>query len=234
MGNINLTGIDKIYCYKDTYTLKNKLNIKDKEQLKNFERKSSQLAIQEILLKPLQGDLDFKHLKDIHKYIFEDIYDWAGELREVEIGKFGNVFCRVINLESYGNQIFSEIRRQKYFLDLDNQKVMIRLAEIFGDINALHPFREGNGRTQRVFLNYLAYTSGYKLTFDSTTALNNINASKLSMSKDYEQIIKLINKIASPITKEQQRSFIQNMSTKILKLFDELDQKGCIVDRTGI
>ena len=85
---------DSYYCYQGTNVLINKLNIKDGKTLFEAEKKLTLLRLKNLNNNPIKGDFDFEHLKAIHKYIFQDVYDWAGEERRVEIGK-GNLFCTV-------------------------------------------------------------------------------------------------------------------------------------------
>ncbi|HHS6678195.1 TPA: Fic/DOC family protein [Campylobacter jejuni] len=110
-------------------------------------------------LNPIKGNFDYQHLKDIHKALFEDVYTWAGQDR-MQMGlkeKFAKYAPNgaIINfvpgkeLDKYSKIIFDELAKN--------------LAKFMGEINALHPFREGNGRTQRIFLNELAKNAGYKL-----------------------------------------------------------------------
>lgn len=141
---------DNKYCYPDTEVLINNLNIKDKEILFQAEKKLTFIRIQELQQQPIIGKFDFLHLKKIHKYIFQDIYKWAGERRTVEIGK-GNLFCTTSCIQSYGESVFNKYYSQCEQHKNDREKFIKVLAENYADLNALHPFREGNGRTQREF-----------------------------------------------------------------------------------
>ena len=97
--------MDSKYCYPNSNVLKNKFNIRNQLKLFNIEKEFTSVRLQELQNKPIKGNFDFNHLKKIHKYIFQDVYDWAGESRTVEIGK-GNLFCTVSCLQSYANLIF--------------------------------------------------------------------------------------------------------------------------------
>ena len=83
---------DREYCYPDSNVLINKLGIKDHDELVTAEREITSLKIAMAKADKIDGDFDFEHLKNIHKFIFEDIYTWAGETRHVNISK-GNQFC---------------------------------------------------------------------------------------------------------------------------------------------
>ena len=84
-------------------------------------------------------------MQDIHRHIFRDIYDWAGELRTVNISK-ENPFCNYIYVEVEAERIFSELRKENYLIGVPKLNICDKLAYYLGEINALHPFREGNGR----------------------------------------------------------------------------------------
>ena len=100
---------DTKYCYPDSNVLINKLDIRDLDKLHVFERKLTMLRLLELMDKPINGKFDFKHLQAIHKYIFQDIYDWAGKVRTVDIAK-GNMFCNVRFIDSQADEIFRSLR----------------------------------------------------------------------------------------------------------------------------
>lgn len=184
---------DKIYCYPDSDVLKNKLGIKDLNKLHNYERKLTMLRLMEIIDNPIEGDFDFTHLKAIHKYIFQDLYEWAGEVRKVEIAK-GNMFCKVMFIESQAEDIFGKLKRDKYLSGLDINSFINKLAYYFSEINALHPFREGNGRTQREFIRSLAIKNGYIINFSHISEKEMLKASQESFLCNYTAVEELFKK----------------------------------------
>lgn len=104
---------DRVYCYPDSDVLVNRLNIRESEKLHAFEKKLTMLRLLELIDKPIKGNFDFKHLKEIHRYIFQDIYDWAGEVRKVDIAK-GNMFCSVRFIDMQAEEIFGALKKEKY------------------------------------------------------------------------------------------------------------------------
>ena len=104
---------DSKYCYPNSNILKNKLNIQDEQTLFEAEKKLTLIRLQELQISPVDGNFDYKHLRDIHHYIFQDIYGWAGELRTVEIGK-GNLFCTTEFLVSYGESVLDNYYKSCY------------------------------------------------------------------------------------------------------------------------
>ena len=155
---------DTKYCYPDTDVLINKLDIRDLDKLHIFERKLTMLRLLELLDKPINGKFDFKHLQAIHAYIFQDVYDWAGKVRTVDIAK-GNMFCNVRFISSQADVIFSGLKEEYYLAGLDEDMFIKRLRIIFSEIKRCI-VREGNGRSQREFIRSLALKNGYLIYFD--------------------------------------------------------------------
>lgn len=155
---------DNYYCYSGTYVLKNELNITDADVLKNAEREITALRTAQLMQNPMDGEFNFDYLKKIHQFLFGDIYEWAGHIRTVNISK-GNEFCRCEFIESQMNEIMDKLKRENYLEDLPKEKLALKLAFFLGEINAIHPFREGNGRCQRMFIELLAVHAGFQLDF---------------------------------------------------------------------
>lgn len=154
---------DLKYCYEKSDVLRNKLNIKDSRRLFTAEVKLTALRLQELESEPILGNFDFRHLQAIHRYIFQDLYDWAGEIRTVEIGK-GNLFCTTSWITSYAASVFGRYYPGCYAQRHDVEKFVAALARNYGDLNALHPFIEGNGRAQREFARVLCVCSAVMLS----------------------------------------------------------------------
>ena len=186
------------YCYPNSRTLKNKLNIRDFDRLWEAERRLVKYREVELLNGGINGRFNFEHLKRIHRYLFQDVYDWAGEVRTVDIAK-GNLFCRCFAIEAEAERIFGELKQEKYLRDLKAGEFAKRLAYYLAEVNALHPFREGNGRTQREFIRQLAYQNGYFLSYAGITAEEMVEASKASFRLDYEPLERIILNHLQPL-----------------------------------
>ena len=185
---------DSLYCYPNSNVLKNKLGIEDLGKLQTFERKLTMLRIAELLDKPIRGHFDFDHLKSIHHFIFQDIYDWAGEVRKVDIAK-AHMFCNVKFIDNEAARIFGELNDDlKLMPRLSQEEFAKKLAYYFAEINALHPFREGNGRSQREFIRQLALAHGYLIKFSLISDDEMLQASLDSFMCDYKSIEQLISK----------------------------------------
>lgn len=197
---------DNKYCYPGSSVLKNRLNITDANELFEAEKELTAIRLRELQEKPVKGNFDFEHLKSIHRYIFQDIYEWAGEIRTVEIGK-GNLFCMTLYIQEYANSIF-----RKYFAQCHaakgNRADFVRVfSDNYGDLNALHPFREGNGRTQREFARLVCLECGYDFNLSCATHKEMLEASKLSFDKaDSSLFINIFSKAITSIGLQSERN----------------------------
>ena len=152
-------------CYPNTTVLINKLGIQDQSELNSVERqfvllKSSQ-AEQETIFK----NIDFNFYKELHKQLFGDLYEWAGTVRRMNISKKGTIFCNFKDIERIGTLKFQRLAEQNYLKGLTKSRFIDELTEFYHDMNMFHPFREGNGRTLRLFITLLVRNAGYTLNF---------------------------------------------------------------------
>lgn len=184
-------GRDDYYCYPNSNVLKNKLNIEDEKSLDAAEREISGAKAVEFMRNPFPEQLDFNYIKRLHKWLFEDIYDWAGETRKIDISK-GNIFCQHELIEVNAEALMNELKNENYLIDSKN--IEERLAYYLGDLNTIHPFREGNGRVQRLFIAELARRVGRELDFSNISPKDMIIASDEAFRHNYEQLEQIIYK----------------------------------------
>ena len=144
------------------------------------------------------GHFDFAHLRAIHRYLFGPIYAWAGEPRTVAIGKGGSLVALPAYIAPYAEQVFGALAREDYLRALEPAQVVRRAAYYLAEINALHPFREGNGRTQREFLRELAARAGYEFAWEGTTAAAMTEASIRGMHGDLSGFEDILRDIIRP------------------------------------
>ena len=126
----------------------NRLGIVDGAELRRVEYKLAGVVEAEMLHRPEKGAFDLPHLQRIHKRLFEHVYDWAGQLRCVEISK-GVYFCGFHYLENFARLTFEALHDERYLVGLTRDETLSRLAYFYSEVNALHPFREGNGALHR-------------------------------------------------------------------------------------
>ena len=156
--------IDPDYAYTDPKTgvLRNLANVSDFETLVLIESGAVTKRITELQTNPVKIK-NSSTLLDIHKYLFQDIYSWAGKIRTVEISKRGKPFFPLSHFRNAFMFVDTLILEYKKIDKKEKAQLSYKLAEILDNINYLHPFREGNGRTQREFLRLLAKEKGLSL-----------------------------------------------------------------------
>ncbi|MBQ4465010.1 MAG: Fic family protein [Oscillospiraceae bacterium] len=164
MGVYSVQGTPK-YCYPGTTVLINRLGLRDQEELDRVERQivllKSTIAEREM---PFTA-VDFLYYLDLHRMLFGELYDWAGQIRDIDITKKGTVFYPARDIERLGELRFRRLARENYLCGLERAAFAEALAELYHDLNMLHPFREGNGRTERLFLTLLVRHAGYAISF---------------------------------------------------------------------
>jgi cell filamentation protein len=164
-----MTEITDPYLYLGTDVLENRRGIRDAEKLARFEARSTARRILELDDSPTKGEFNTAHLKAIHHYIFQDVFPWAGRFRTVNISKAGHSFARADFIEPSLNDLFRKLAAEKHLCGLDQPTFIKRTAFFLGEINAVHPFREGNGRTQREFIRQLSAQVGFALDWTRIT-----------------------------------------------------------------
>lgn len=142
-------------CYEGTTVLINKFGIKDDAKLDMVERDITSALIAKAYIEIPFEDVDFDFYKNLHYYVFSDIYEWAGKIRNVDMSKKGTRFCPPEKIETRGRAIFEYLSKKSYFTALANEEFVKEFTELYCRLNYLHPFREGNGRVQRLFLSML-------------------------------------------------------------------------------
>lgn len=176
--------------------LRNKLGFIDPSQLEPAIAQLSYIRVIELNETPLKGKFDIPHLRAIHRYIFQDIFPWAGDFREVTTSRtnsFGFPPPQFIipSLET----IFTALHAENHLKHLDPDRFALRAGHYLGEINAVHAFREGNGRAQREFLRTLALTAGHRLVWTGLEPEENNHASRISYAAgDSSALASLIRK----------------------------------------
>ena len=198
-GGVDYEGND-FYRYPNSDVLMNRLNIQDYDELHVFERDISYRKMAYLVTNPIKGTLDLKYLQKIHKFVFGDIYAWAGRIRGGKFFSKGETtFCMADMIPSYADNIFGKLRQEKWLRGLEREDFIKRLAYFMGEVNALHPFRDGNGRTQRIFFAELARRAKYELDFSAVAPDKLLEADITAYEKDYSLLESLLDKMVSPL-----------------------------------
>jgi cell filamentation protein len=180
--------------YSDPVTgvLYNKLGLGTVAELETAEREITHAALILLDESPVTPGYDLPHLREVHNRIFGDIYEWAGQIRTVAIAK-GAMFCLPQYIDSSAAIIFGQLYAEDCLRGLRRDTFVGRLAHYLGEVNALHPFREGNGRARRAFFAQLARDAGFTLAWQHLDPVRNVEASAAIMRGDPEPMREMLD-----------------------------------------
>jgi cell filamentation protein len=184
--------------YPNTTVFVNILGITEAKRLSEKEADFTVIRSIELLQKIpiLPQTFDFNHLKAIHQYLFQDLYQWAGKPRGYDVKKGNDIFTPASELPKYQNQVFARSLALYNGPRLSGQVEMAeKLAACYGIINIYHPFPEGNGRTQRIFISSLANELGYSIDWHRASAWEVVETSKQAHIGNYEPLEALMSRI---------------------------------------
>jgi cell filamentation protein len=146
--------------------LKNIPALADQKNLEEFESRATTLRLFETEEFISKNKIDFEMWKNIHKILFQDVYDWAGQIRNVQMSKGSTIFAHPQFIEKEANKIFGNLAGENFLQNLAHKFFCQRLAHYHTELNALHPFREGNGRTLKLLLNEVARRNNFYITWE--------------------------------------------------------------------
>lgn len=157
------TTVQSLYCYPDSDVLQNKLNIRGRDELKQAEEEITVLKQYMLMESPIKGRFTKTQLMNIHRFLFEDIYPFAGHIRREQISKGDTMFFppHLINQEL--DKVFSKLHNDDMLHETDRKRQVKHLSYIMSELNIIHPFREGNGRSIRELIRCLALHYGFSL-----------------------------------------------------------------------
>jgi cell filamentation protein len=148
------------YCYPGTTVLINKLGLRDQARLDAFE---AEITTQRAVEPFPAGRLSYSHYRAMHRHLFQDVFAWAGTIRTVRISRGDSMFCYPEHIDDEMRKLFGALRDDKYFRRLTPDGFAQKAAHFLSELNAIHPFREGNGRAQLALLILLAERAGHPL-----------------------------------------------------------------------
>jgi len=153
-------SIDDPYCYPGTTVLRNRRNLRTQKALDRFETAITAQRFDE----PLPaGKLTERHYQRVHRHLFRDVYAWAGQYRTVRIGKGDSAFCYPEYIAGEMAKLFAGLRLDRNLSGLSAEQFARKAASFLASLNAIHPFRDGNGRSQMAFMALLAVRAGHPL-----------------------------------------------------------------------
>lgn len=128
-------------CYEGTTCLINKFGIRDEKKLAEIEATITLAKTTVLESQPAKLPLDFEYYKSVHRFLMEDLYDWAGELRTIDISKKGTLFCPADQLEALCMACFDRLAKMNYFTDLSKDRFLEEIVDFYCTTNLLHPAR---------------------------------------------------------------------------------------------
>lgn len=172
---------NSIYCYPNSNVLINKLDIRDGNKLYEYEKRIVSLKLLALQMQGITGNFNMQHFISIHKYLFEDLYEFAGKFRSENIAKDNFSFADYQYIESELKRLLEQLKKENYLQGIEKEELSKRIASYWADLNVLHPFRKGNGRATREFLRQLCLKNGYELNIQNVESSEFLKASKLSV-----------------------------------------------------
>jgi cell filamentation protein len=182
------------YCYPDSSVLKNKADLTSPEALERFETAMTFARSDEPFP---NGRLSASHYRAIHHHLFQDVYAWAGRHRTIRIAKGDSMFCYPENIAAEMTRVFAWLKEQDFLHRLTADEFAAGAAHFLAELNAIHPFREGNGRTQLTFLALLADRAGHPLDLDKLDPDATLQAMITSFTGDESELATIIGDLAA-------------------------------------
>ena len=183
------------YCYKGTTVLKNRLGTRKQVVLDEFEAASTARRLREPLP---EGRFTPSHYCAVHRHLFGGIYAWAGRFRITRISKGDSTFCYPENIPAQMRALFAALKAQSCFSGLDPEDFSTRSAHFLAELNAIHAFREGNGRTQLAFFTLLADRAGHPVQQTTLRPEAILDAMITSFKGDEAPLVSVIRALIAP------------------------------------
>jgi cell filamentation protein len=167
---MNRDAYEDRYFYPDSTVLKNRHDIKDRQKLLLYEYEATGARAKELEKNPIKGNFDLNHLQEIHGYLFQDVYEWAGKTREIDIAKrtdekHYSQFADPSEFESISDILQDELAKADFLKSLSSNEVAVSLTKAYVALNIMHPFPEGNGRATRILISQMARDAGFTVDY---------------------------------------------------------------------
>ncbi len=179
------------YCYPGTQVLRNRLQLHEAQILAQAERDLTEIAASQLDFAP--PPYGFDYLKRLHHILFRDLYEWAGQIRTVDISKGGTHFCTVNRVEPEAIKIFEAMAHDAWFEGYGREQLIEVAAPCYGDLNMIHPFREGNGRAQRILFEHLIINVGFEVNWWAVKEDEWIAANVDAVICDYRALLRVFD-----------------------------------------
>jgi cell filamentation protein len=198
-----LEGFVDPYVDPSAGILRNLVSARTQAELDQIEADLVQARTINLPNQKIRRTADLQELRAIHRYLFADIYDWAGHLRTVDIRKNvagSTYFVPVTLIERAASFVAAELEADNYLRGMSRDHFISRLAHHYDQLNYIHPFREGNGRTQRLFWDRVSLAAGWRLSWLSVTGETNDHASRVAAeTQDLSPLMAMFDEVVAPL-----------------------------------
>lgn len=194
-----MSGADERYTDPATGVLRNRLGIQNAAELEVAEAGLVAIRMTQLRASPLAGAYDFQHLLAVHRRLFADLYDWAGQARAVQTAKGRSMFPPPHLILPAAQELFGQLAREQQLRGLDHEQLIDRLAHYLGETHAIHPFREGNSRSARALFGQLARQRGLDIPWDQVPWDRMEAAKDHAMHNDASKLRAIITDYARPL-----------------------------------
>lgn len=188
---------DDPYCYTDSHILRNVPDMHDEAALEQFEVEMVAIRAIEDLPELPKGKLRPTYYRKLHHHLFQDVYDWAGKDRTIRTAKGGNPFCYPEYIDKYLRELFDRLDGPEFQQGVAQANFILAAADFLAELNIIHPFREGNGRSQLVFLRLLGLRAGHPFRSESVEPTEFIQAMIDSFGGDLAPLIDELERMQS-------------------------------------
>lgn len=205
-------GVLDPYLDPETGLLRNLVGARTRDALDEAEGDLSFTRLMQLMEHPPEAAGDLAELRAVHRYLFQDVYAWAGELRTVDMRKNvegAEFFLPVPMIDRAAAFAAAELRDENMLRGLDRDRFVERLAYHYEQFNYIHPFREGNGRAQRVFWNRVTRDAGWQLDWRPVQGSVNDEACRAASDRqDFAPLREMFSQIVTRATPARQRDDI--------------------------
>ena len=189
------------YSQPGSHCLINKFGITDAAQLAAVESRLVSIRDVQAARESIPGNFGLSHIQKFHRFLFRDVYEWAGRTRTVDISKPGGHFCHWRYVDEEVSAVLSELAEDGYLVGFKRETFLDALTKYYGELNVRHPFREGNGRTLRAFLRQLSAAAGYQLDWSELSKAENIEACRIHLNTaDATMLRQVLDPVVSRIS----------------------------------
>ncbi len=192
-------GVPSPYLDPDTGVLSNEVAAETQEEIDQAADALLPGRLEALAQDPIPCTGDAAHLQAVHRVLFEGVFEWAGEFRVTDIDKQGTDFVPAAEVEAAVQRLFAELAAEDLLQGREREEFVARLAYYYAQLNQIHPFREGNGRTQRLFWGQVALHAGWYVDFVRMDKVANNEASRVaSQEGDFTALVALLDEATRP------------------------------------